>query len=183
MFDTRHWDYTPKLVEKHGFTRSCNRVRLTLQRHGRGQPAPRRGAHRRKRPRRPMVGVMLHHDDSPHEWVPGQWWDLIVTTDDANNDICSAFFVPGEGTMSSFRALTEVMDAHGLFCSLYADRGSHYWHTPEAGGKVDKQNLTRVGRALQQFGIELIEVKESRTAHPFDSEDFRKEMAAKHAGR
>lgn len=161
LFDTRYWDYTPrhfheKLVEKHGFTQSYNWVRLTLHRHGRIQPAPRRGAHRRKRPRRPMTGMMLHQDGSSHEWVPEQWWDLIVTMDDANNEIYSAFFVPEEGTMSSFRALTEVMETHGLFCSLYADRGSHYWHTPEAGGKVDKENLTQVGRALQQLGIELI---------------------------
>jgi len=100
--------------------------------------------------------MMLHQDGSSHEWVPDQWWDLIVTMDDANSRVYSAFFVSEEGTMSSFRALTEVINAHGLFCSLYADRGSHYWHTPEAGGKVDKENLTQVGRALQQLGIELI---------------------------
>ena len=158
LFDSKYWDYTPKhfhekLVEHHGFTQSYNWLRLTLQSHGRIQPAPRRGAHRRKRPRRPMVGMMLHQDGSSHEWVPDQWWDLIVTMDDANSRVYSAFFVSEEGTMSSFRALTEVINAHGLFCSLYADRGSHYWHTPEAGGKVDKENLTQVGRALQQLGI------------------------------
>ncbi|WP_419737631.1 ISNCY family transposase [Ruegeria sp.] len=161
LFDTKYWDYTPKhfhekLVAHHGFTQSYNWVRLTLQRHGRVQAAPRRGAHRRKRPRRPMVGMMLHQDGSSHEWVPGQWWDLIVTMDDATNRVYSAFFVEEEGTMSSFQGLTEVIEAQGLFCSLYADRGSHYWHTPEAGGKVDKDNLTQVGRALQQLGIELI---------------------------
>ncbi|WP_419740609.1 ISNCY family transposase [Ruegeria sp.] len=161
LFDTKYWDYTPKhfhekLVAHHGFTQSYNWVRLTLQRHGRVQAAPRRGAHRRKRPRRPMVGMMLHQDGSSHEWVLGQWWDLIVTMDDATNRVYSAFFVEEEGTMSSFQGLTEVIEAQGLFCSLYADRGSHYWHTPEAGGKVDKDNLTQVGRALQQLGIELI---------------------------
>ena len=161
LFDTRYWDYTPKhfhekLVAHHGFTKSYNWVRLTLQRHGRVQPAPRRGAHRRKRARRPMVGMMLHQDGSTHQWIPDQWWDLIVTMDDANNQIYSAFFVPEEGTMSSFTGITEVIETHGLFCSLYADRGSHYWHTPEVGGKVDKENLTQVGRALQQLGIELI---------------------------
>ena len=44
----------------------------------------------------------------------------------------------------------------GLFCSLYTDRGSHYWRTPEAGGKVDKDTPTQVGRALHQLGIEHI---------------------------
>ena len=44
----------------------------------------------------------------------------------------------------------------GLPSSLYTDRGSHYFHTPEAGGKVDKSNPTQVGRALHQLGIEHI---------------------------
>ena len=161
LFDTRYWDYTPKhfhekLVAHHGFTQSYNWVRLTLQRYRRVQPAPRRGAHRRRRPRRPMVGMMLHQDGSTHQWVPDEWWDLIVTMDDANSKVYSAFFVDEEGTMSSFSGVMEVIETHGLFCSLYVDRGSHYWHTPEAGGKVDKQNPTQFGRALQQLGIELI---------------------------
>ena len=161
LFDTRYWDFTAKhfwekLVGEHDFGRSYNWVRLTLHAHGRIQVAPRRGAHRRKRERRPLPGMMLHQDGSTHQWVPGQWWDLIVTMDDATSDIYSAFFVDEEGTMSTFEALDEVISEHGLFCSLYADRGAHYWHTPEAGGKVDKDNPTQVGRALEQLGIELI---------------------------
>ena len=117
---------------------------------------PRRGAHRRKRPRRALPGMMLHQDGSSHEWVPGRWWDLIVTMDDATSDIYSAFFVAEEGTMSSFQGVSEAIRAKGLFCSLYADRASHYWNTPEAGGKVDKDTPTQVGRALAQLGIELI---------------------------
>ena len=161
LFDTHYWDFTAKhfherLVADHGFTRSYNWLRLALQCHGRPRKAPRRGAHRRKRSRRARPGMMLHQDGSSHEWVAGQWWDLIVTMDDATSEILSAFFVAEEGTMSTFLALGEVIAARGLFCSLYADRGSHYWHTPEAGGKVDKDNPTQVGRALNQLGIELI---------------------------
>ena len=100
--------------------------------------------------------MMLHQDGSTHEWVAGQWWDLIVTMDDATSRTYSAFFVKEEGTMSTFRGLSEVISTVGLFCSLYTDRGSHYWHTPDAGGKVDKDNPTQVGRALAQLGIELI---------------------------
>ena len=100
--------------------------------------------------------MMLHQDGSSHEWVAGQWWDLIVTMDDATSEVYSGFFVAEEGTMSTFRGLGEVIAENGLFCSLYADRASHYWHTPEAGGGVDKDNPTQVGRALAQLGIELI---------------------------
>ncbi len=161
LFDTRYFDFTAKhfwdkLVLEHDFKRSYNWVRLTLQAHGRRAKAPRRGAHRRKRPRRALPGIMLHQDGSTHEWVAGQWWDLIVTLDDATSELYSAFFVDEEGTMSTFTALAEVIGEKGLFCSLYADRGGHYWHTPEAGGKVDKNNPTQVGRALAQLGIELI---------------------------
>ena len=161
LFDTRYWDFTAKhfhekLVADHGFKRSYNWLRLSLQAHGRRRAAPRRGAHRRKRPRRALPGMMLHQDGSSHEWVPGRWWDLIVTMDDATSDIYSAFFVAEEGTMSSFHGVSEAIRAKGLFCSLYADRASHYWNTPEAGGKVDKDTPTQVGRALAQLGIELI---------------------------
>ena len=161
LFDTQYFDDTPKhfhekLEANHDFNHSYNWLRLTLQRNGRIKPAARRGAHRRKRERRPMAGMMLHQDGSSHEWVPGQTWDLIVTMDDANSEIYSAFFVPEDGTMSSFIGIRDVIAAHGLFCSFYTDRGSHYWNTPEAVGKVDKENLTQVGRAMQQLGIEMI---------------------------
>jgi len=66
------------------------------------------------------------------------------------------FLVEEEGTMSSFVALRHVIAQHGLFCSLYTDRGSHYFETPAAGGKVDPNRLTQVGRALKQLGIEHI---------------------------
>ncbi len=153
-FTVKH--FHEKLVSHHDFRWGYTWTKTTLQGAGLVRTAKRRGAHRRKRPRRPMAGMMLHQDGSSHEWVPGQWWDLIVTLDDATSDIYSAFFVDEEGTMSSFRGLAEVIARHGLFCAFYTDRGSHYWHTPEAGGKVDKDKPTQVGRALNQLGIAFI---------------------------
>ena len=61
-----------------------------------------------------------------------------------------------EGTASSFHGLGQTIAGYGLFASLYSDRGSHYFVTPVASGKVDKQQLTEVGRALRQLGIEHI---------------------------
>ena len=159
LFETRYPDFTAKhfhekLVCEHGFGLSYNWLRLSLQAHGKIKPAPRRGAHRRKRPRRPVVGMMLHQDGSSHEWVAGPWWDLIVTMDDATSEVYSGFFVAEEGTMSTFCGLGEVIAENGLFCSLYADRALHYWHTPEAGGGVDKDNPTQVGRALARHRVD-----------------------------
>jgi hypothetical protein len=80
----------------------------------------------------------------------------VVTLDDASGLITSAMPVEEEGTMSSFLGLAETLAGHGLPCSLHTDRGSHYFHTPEAGGKVARDVLTQVGRALRQLGVEHI---------------------------
>src|SRR3977135_3323042 len=101
--------------------------------------------------------MMLHQDGLRHVWIGGlEAMDLIVTLDDATSAIYSGFLVPEEGTASSFRALREVFEARGLPCSLYTDRGSHYFHTPVAGGKVAKDQPTQVGRALAHLGVEHI---------------------------
>ena len=84
------------------------------------------------------------------------WYNLIVTMDDATNEIYSAFFVEQEGTWSSLRGIQEVIEQQGLFCSLYTDRGAHYWSTPKAGQKVDKARPTQFHRAMNQLGIEMI---------------------------
>lgn len=161
LFETRYSDFTvkhfhEKLVNNHACTRSYSWTKNKLHSSGMVKKAKRRGAHRRKRERKPVTGMMLHQDGSTHEWVPDKQWDLIVTMDDADSAICSAIFVNEEGTMSSFVGIQETIEKYGLFSSLYVDRGSHYWHTPKAGGKVDKANPTQFHRALKQLGIELI---------------------------
>lgn len=136
--------------------RSYSWVKSQLQRSGLVQREKGRGKHRKRRLPAAWPGMMLHQDGSRHQWVPGVYWDLIVTMDDATNEHYSMFFVEEEGTASSFQGIREVIEGWGLFCSLYTDRGSHYWHTGQAGGKVDKGALTQFGRAMQQLGIEMI---------------------------
>ena len=60
------------LCEHHGFTLSYSWTRTVLQRAGLVSRAPRRGAHRRRRPRKPCVGMMLHQDGSRHAWLAGR---------------------------------------------------------------------------------------------------------------
>ena len=140
----------------HKGSRSYTWVKNKLQENGLVSKTTLKGAHRKKRPRAPYVGMMLHQDGSRHQWVTGKYWDLIVTMDDASSEHYSMFFVEEEGTQSSFKGVKEVIEKHGLFASLYTDRGSHYWRTPQAGGKVDKSNLTQFGRAMNQLAIEMI---------------------------
>jgi transposase len=161
LFQTKYFDFNVKHFHKklkfeHGSLRSYSWTKNQLQKAGLVKLEKSSGTHRRKRPRKPLPGMMLHQDGSKHDWIPNEKWDLIVTFDDATSEIYSAFFIEEEGTMSTFIAIQEVIDARGLFSSLYADRGSHYWLTREADGKVDKLCLTQVHRALKQLGIELI---------------------------
>ena len=155
-FTVKH--FHEQLGQRHNYTLGYTVTKLHLHRAGLVTPARTRSAHRRKRPRRPMVGMMLHQDASTHAWLPGEarHYDLVATMDDATSAVLSLFLVAEEGTVSSLRGVREVVEAHGLFCSLYTDRGSHYFETPQAGGRVSKTVLTQFGRALKQLGIEHI---------------------------
>ena len=141
---------------REGGKRSYTWVKNTLQLQGLVKKSKKKGSHRLRRERSPLPGMMIHQDGSDHEWVLGKKWDLIVTMDDATNEHYSMFFVYEEGTASSFQGVQDVILKHGLFSSIYTDRGSHYWFTPEEGGKVSKTQLTQFGRAMQQLGIEMI---------------------------
>lgn len=162
LYRTRYNGFTARhfhehLVRDHQFTWGYTWTKAFLQSKGLLVRAKTRGAHRRKRPRRPLPGMMLHQDGSRHVWVAGlDALDLIVTMDDATNTIYSAFLLAEEGTDSTFQALLEVFGAHGLPLSLYTDRGTHYFFTREAGGKVDRKSPTQVGRALAHLGVEHI---------------------------
>jgi len=161
LYNYRYQGFTVKhfyswYQRSHGGIRSYTWVKKTLQGKGLVPKASRKGTHRKQRPRAPYIGMMLHQDGSTHAWVPGKLWDLIVTMDDATSKHYSMFFVDEEGTQSSFQGVNEVIEKYGLFASFYTDRGSHYWNTPEAGGRVDKENLTQFGRAMRQLGIEMI---------------------------
>ena len=127
-----------------------------MQNQGLKEQSTKKGKHRKKRPRQPMPGMMIHQDASTHKWIKEVYWDLVVTMDDATSEIYSIFFVEQEGTWSSFRGVKEVIETKGLFCSFYTDRGKHYWRTDRAGGKVNKEVLTQFGRAMKQLGIEMI---------------------------
>jgi hypothetical protein len=142
--------------KRDGGRRSYTWVKTQLQKAQLVTRAAKRGAHRRKRERAAFPGMMIHQDGSRHEWVAGKQWDLIVTMDDATSEHYSMFFCEEEGTWSSFQGVKEVIDAQGLFCSIYTDRGSHYWYTPEGSAKVDKVHLTQFGRAMHQMGIDMI---------------------------
>src|ERR1700716_3374748 len=162
LFRDKYADFTVKhfheqLQKRHGYVLGYTVTKLALHAAGLVRKAPKRSAHRKKRPRRPLPGMLLPQDGSRHAWIEGlPAMDLIVTLDDATSEIYSMLLVEEEGTASTFQTLGEVIGEHGLFCALYTDRGSHYFYTPKAGEKASKTQQTQVGRALSQLGIEHI---------------------------
>lgn len=156
-FDLNVRHFHEKLGEEHQIGLSYTWVKQALQGAGLVKRAPKRGVHRKRRERRPLPGMMLHIDGSRHHWFQDErWYDLIVILDDATSEIYYAQLVEEESTMTVMAGLRMVIQRQGLFCSLYSDRGSHFWLTPKAGGKVDPHRLTQVGRALRELGVQMI---------------------------
>lgn len=156
-YDLNMRHFREKLGEEHGIELSYTWVQEALQGAGLVGKRHKRGPHRRRRPRRPLPGMLLHIDGSKHRWLSdGRWHDLIVILDDASSEIYYAQLVEEESTRSVMAALRAVVEKQGLFCALYSDRGSHFFVTPKCGGKVDKERPTQVGRAMKELGVQMI---------------------------
>src|SRR5215475_9666749 len=156
-FDLNMRHFHEKLREKHGIELSYTFVQKALQGAGLVARGRRRRKYRRRRERRPLPGMLLHIDGSKHQWLgDDRWYDLIVILDDATSEIYYAQLVEEESTRTVMAGLREVIENKGLFCALYSDRGSHFFVTPKAGEKVDKNRLTQVGRAMKVLGVQMI---------------------------
>src|SRR5437667_10582410 len=156
-FDRNVRHFHEKLRAEHQIELSYTWVKLALQGAGLVERGRKRGVHRKRRPRRPLPGMLLPIDGSRHRWFQDErWYDLIVILDDATSEIYYAELVEEESTATVMAALRAVVERQGLFCALYSDRGSHFWLTPKAGEAVDPHRLTQVGRAPRELGIRMI---------------------------
>lgn len=154
-FSVKH--FHERVTERHGVKLSYTWTKHLLQAAGLAEKSSGRGKYRRKRERRPMVGMLLHLDASTHTWIRGlPQRDLIVALDDADGQILYSRFVGQEGTLSTFEALEAVFTKHGRFCELYTDRGSHFCRTTEAGDAPDVRQEGEVTRVLRTLGIRQI---------------------------
>jgi len=152
-FNVRH--FHEKLVGEHQIDLSYSWVKKALQLAG-FVKVNKRGKHRRRRPRRPIPGMMLHIDASKHQWMGEQWHDLIVILDDATSEIYYAQLVEEESTRTVMAGLRVVVEKKGWFSSIYSDRASHFFKTPKAGQPLDTRDVTQVGRAMRDLGIRMI---------------------------
>lgn len=146
-------------LAKYGISYKYTWVKNLLQSADFVEVRHRKSKHRKRRERKPLPGMMLHIDGSDHPWIPAlapHRQDLIVVMEDADNDVYYAKLVPEEDTRECMLAWRHVIQTKGIFCTAYSDRASHFFHTPQAGGKVDLNHRTQIGRALYELGIQMI---------------------------
>jgi transposase len=156
-FDLNVRHFHEKLVAEHQIGLSYTWVKQALQAASLVKRKSKRGVHRKRRERRPLPGMMLHLDGSDHQWFQDERrHDLIVILDDATSEIYYAQLAVEETTATVMAGLRAVIELKGLFCSLYSDRGAHFWLTPKSGGKVDYDRPTQVGRAMKELGVHMI---------------------------
>lgn len=156
-FDLNVRHFYEKLTAQHGVTLSYTWVKNLLQGAGLVKKSRDRKPHRKRRPRRPIPGMLLHIDGSHHQWFQDdRWLDLLVILDDATSEIYYAQLVEDESTRTVMAALRDVIERVGVFCALYSDRAGHFFYTPKAQQQVDARQLTQVGRALKDLGIQMI---------------------------
>src|SRR5208283_4439765 len=152
-FDLNVRHFHEKLAAEHQVTLSYSWVKGLLQGAGLVAKGRKRGAHRKRRPRRPLPGRLLHMDGSRHRWFQDErWCDLIVVLDDASSQIYYAQLVEEESTATVMAALWEVIGRQELFCALYSDRGSHSWLTPKVGRRGRSPSPDASGTSATRAG-------------------------------
>lgn len=155
-FNVRHFH---EQLQEHEIEVSYSWTKMILHEAGLVRRHPKRGTYRRRRERKPVVGMMLHLDGSKHRWFAspgGEMQDMLVLLDDASGEVIDAELVPEESTVTVLSLVKRVVRQHGTFSSLYTDRASHFVYTPKAGEGPDRSKKTQVERILDDLGIELI---------------------------
>src|SRR4051794_41256749 len=108
-FRTRYFDFTAKhfhdaihgrpMADGKPFVRSYTWTKSVLQQRGLVTKAPKRSAHRKRRARPALPGMLGFQDGSQHALLPqGPPLDLVVALDDAQSPVLSGGPVGVEGT-------------------------------------------------------------------------------------
>jgi transposase len=118
--------------------------------------------HRRRRPRRPQLGLLMQWDGSPHPWFGPERppCSLLHATDDATSTVLGALFRPQEDAIGYLKLLDMVLRRHGAPVAVYQDRhgalcrhDQHWSHEEQLAGI---RFPTHVGRVLNDLPIQPI---------------------------
>jgi len=168
-------------LSAHGIKRSYTFVKTLLQAAGLVKKAPKKGRHRRKHPRRPLIGMMLYLDGSPHEWIPalpGQLFDLLVLMDDATNEIYNMMLVPEEDTLSCMSLLKNCVKKHGIKTVEEANRFLKERYIKEHNNRFTvspEQPGSAFIPVAKHINLDLIfSIREQRVVNPDNTVSFQR---------
>lgn len=180
-----------KLEEIHQIKVSNETVRQTMIEAGLWQPKAARIKHRMRRERKPMLGIMIQLDGSPHDWFEGRAKSctLLVFIDDATSKILWLEFADAESVQALLQATKNYIEKHGIPELFYTDHGSVFhvnlnnsdgdkktqWerackqlgiavkhaHSPQAKGRVERCNQTMQDRLIKEMRLAKISSIES----------------------
>jgi hypothetical protein len=147
-----------KLLELKGITISKETLRKAMIAGGVWQAKQLKSKYRQRRPRRPMIGVMIQLDGSPHDWFEerGPKCTLLVFIDDATSQLLWLEFVPSESADAVVRATKNYIKAYGRPQSMYVDYGSVFSVNTN---NSDRQKITQWERMMRELGIEVIHAR------------------------
>jgi transposase len=152
------------LAEREGMTLSRSTVRRLLLDAGIRSPRTRRALrHRHRRERRSQHGMLLQTDGSDHDWLQGRGPQLTLLSgiDDATGTLEGALFREQEDAQGYLLLLHQVITTAGCPVALYHDRHGIFVRAKTEQQELEEQlrgarDLTQVGRALAELGIESI---------------------------
>ena len=186
-------DFGPTLLsemleEEHRMRIDSETLRRWLLAAGLWQRVSKGHRHRKRRPRRMVIGDLVQVDGSHHDWFEGRGpvCCLFVFIDDASNQALLRF-APSEDEHSALTALRCYIDRYGIPRTIYVDRHSVYFnedrHTqfaraaaalgieilyarsPQAKGRVERANRTHQDRLVKMLRLAGISDIESANAY------------------
>ena len=98
----------------------------------------------------PRRGILIMIDGTPHDWFGnGKKFSLHMAIDDATGEILAGWFMPTECMLGYCHLFKIIFEKYGIPVSVYSDRTTILWDPKD-------DELTEVGRMLDELGIELI---------------------------
>jgi hypothetical protein len=190
---------TEKLEELKDIKVSKETLRKAMISAGLWQAKRRRVKHRKRRERRPMFGMMVQLDGSPHDWFEGRGPEcrLLVFIDDATSKLLWLEFVNSESNLEVIRATKRYIQIYGRPHELYVDHGGVFhvnlnnaehdkktqWerimgelditvihaHSPQAKGRVERANGTLQDRLIKEMRLAGVSSMEEANRFVADS--------------
>ncbi len=150
-----------KLLDEHRLLLSVNTLRKIMLTEGLYAVKLHKPKHRKWRPRRTCVGMLVQLDGSEHAWFEerGPKCALLIFIDDATSRILYGRFITVEDTANLMTCAKAYLKLHGRPVAFYVDKDSIYKVNRQANVEEelrDETPLSQYTRAMEELDIQMI---------------------------